>query len=1250
MVDAWSSSILNRELCQLYHQPDAVLPPLEISFRDYVMAETALRDTDLYRRSQDYWWKRLPTLPPAPELPLAKDPSLITSPRFTRRSTRFEPQAWTSLKRLAARAGLTASGPLLTAFADVLKVWSKSPRFTINLTLFNRLPLHPQVNDIVGDMTSLTLLAVDDSAGDAFAERARRLQKQLWGDLDHRFVSGVEVMRELAKRQRNMLGGVMPVVFTSIIGQQSSNSLTAPLDKIVYGITQTPQVWLDSLISEEAESLIICWDAVEELFPEGLLDDMFDSYCRSLRRLADDEDAWQEAWPETACKLVPVRELEQRRVVNATETAVTDRLLHTLFAEQVPQRQQQAAVITPNRSVTYGELYRCSNRIGRWLRGNGAQRNTLVAVVMEKGWEQVAGALGVLASGAAYLPIDAGLPKDRLWHLLQHGEARFILTQPQFDKKLEWPDRIKRLTIDEGHLAGLNDHPLDPVQTQEDLAYVIYTSGSTGLPKGVMIDHRGAVNTLLDLNRRFSVRSQDRVLALSSLSFDLSVYDIFGILAAGGTMVIPDAAGLRDPAHWVGLAARHRVTLWNSVPALMQMLVEYLEGCGQSLPEALRLVLMSGDWIPVALPDRIRALNDKIAIFSLGGATEASIWSIIYPIEKVNPSWKSIPYGQPMENQTFHVLNEVLEPCPVWVPGQLYIGGIGLAKGYWRDDEKTRASFIKHPRTGERLYRTGDQGRYLSDGNIEFLGRDDFQVKIQGYRIELGEIETILAQHPGVRTSVVTASSATTGNKRLVAYVVPERHLQASGFHEHKNSPQIDLGVTNGSRASQEVLRDPLERLHFKLTKPGMRHDDGRASIQLTRPEVTERFLEPYISRRSYRRFADGWVPFERFGDLLSSLYAVEIDGTPFPKYRYASAGGLYPVQTYLYIKPDRVEGVGGGTYFYRAATHSLFPLSLNSQIHSTDFHGAEAIFDQSSFALFFVAQLSSIVPMYGELARDFCVIEAGSMCQLLETLAPSYQIGLCQIGGLDFQPIRHLFDLEQSHSYLHCLLGGPVAVDQNEHQAFVEEMSAYSHLLRHLEEQSGERKKVVHMDLATPMMAQHAALSQSDNGIADELRHFLQGKLPDYMIPANFVVLDKLPLSSNGKVDRKALPEPTSSDSDLAMAYAAPLDGLEGAIADLWREVLQVERVGVQENFFDVGGNSLHIVQMHAKIRERLGREIPIVELFRYTTIESLAKYLSQNRNDATPPQQGVKRAQMRRASSNRRQPASQQNAEIDE
>lgn len=769
-LDVTSVTTIFREWFQLYENPKVSLKPLEFSFRDYIIATQTFQKTEAYQRSLNYWKHRLAKLPPAPELSLAKNPSTFTQPKFNCPKIKLDAATWQKLKERAIQKGLSPSGVLLGAYAEVLMTWSKTSRFTLNVTLFNRMPLHPGINDVTGDFTSLILLEVDNSEQNTFEDRAKRIQKQLWTDLDHCHVSGVHVLRELSRLQEKGKGAIMPVIFTSALNHNNDGIFQwlSKFGSITYTITQTPQVWLDFQAHEHEGSLITAWATVEGLFPEGLLDDMLNAYEYLLRELANEEASWH----KKIFQLIPQVQLEQRTAVNSTEAPVTNAMLQTLFADQVPQRSQQAAVVATDRTLSYGELYSHANQVGHQLRQLGVRPNTLVAVVMEKGWEQIVAVLGILQAGAAYLPIAPGLPKERLWHLLEQGEVEIVLTQSWLNKNLAWPKGIQRLTVDDDNLQGIDNSPLESVQKLEDLAYVIFTSGSTGLPKGVMIDHRGAVNTILDINQRFNVKPTDRVLALSSLSFDLSVYDIFGTLAAGGTIVIPDASATRDPAHWIELILREQVTIWNSVPALMEMLVEYVAGKPKLFPHSLRLVLLSGDWLPLTLPERLKAMVEGVEVISLGGATEASIWSILYPIETVDPNWKSIPYGKPMVNQRFYVLNEWLEPCPTWVTGQLYIGGIGLAKGYWRDETKTNNSFIYHSRTGDRLYRTGDLGRFLPDGNIEFLGRQDFQVKIRGYRIELGEIETALQQHPGVRTAVVVAVGESTNNKQLVAYFV----------------------------------------------------------------------------------------------------------------------------------------------------------------------------------------------------------------------------------------------------------------------------------------------------------------------------------------------------------------------------------------------------------------------------------------------------------------------------------------------
>ncbi|BAY46057.1 peptide synthetase [Scytonema sp. HK-05] len=1162
--DAWSLFVIVREWSQLYQNPELVLPPLELSFRDYVLAELTLQNTPQYQRSQEYWFNRLDTLSPPPELPLAKNPNSITKPRFKRRSAQLSQAQWQQLKDRANQLNLTPSGVLLGAFAEILSQWSKSAKFTINLTLFKRLPLHPQVNEIVGDFTSLTLLEVDNSVPNKFTARAQQLQQQLWQDLDHGYVSGLQVQRELSRRRERYQ--FMPVVFTSTLGLDSLGqnlSTLNQLGEVVYSISQTPQVWLDHQVTEQKGALVFNWDAVEELFPTGLFDDMFEAYCNFIEQLATS----QSAWVETRRQLLSEAQLQVRTAVNNTAAPISEQTLHGLFIERVQVRADSPAVISPDRTLTYQELYQRAQHLAYRLQQLGATPNTLVAVVMDKGWEQIVAVLGILMSGAAYLPIDPELPQERQWYLLEQGQVGLVVTQPYLDRNLSWLSGIQRLCVESEELGESGSSFLESVQAPSDLAYVIYTSGSTGLPKGVAIAHQAAVNTILDINHRFGVGSSDRVLALSALNFDLSVYDIFGTLAAGGAIVIPAPDKIKDPAHWLELMVSEQVTLWNSVPALMQMLVEYLSQQPQKALSSVRLVLLSGDWLPLSLPRQMQALWSNVQIVSLGGATEASIWSIYYPIETVDPNWKSIPYGKPLNNQRLYVLNEALEFCPVWVTGQLYIAGIGLAKGYWQDEEKTNASFMTHPLTGERLYKTGDLGRYLPDGNIEFLGREDFQVKINGYRIELGEIEGALKQHPAIKQAVVTAVGESQKNKQLVAYVVPNSELISAQNSAEAYQP----------RQLEGVLTDPGERIEFKLKQPGLRQlESSLPSIQLPQPEFDEVLTQAYLERQSYRQFLPQPISLEQLSQFLSCLQQMKLDDYPLPKYHYPSAGSLYPVQTYLLIKPNRVEGLEAGIYYYHPAAHRLVLLSVTSEIESSVYGGNQPLFEQSAFSLFLIGQLSAIAPIYGELAKDFCLLEAGHIGQLLMSSAPKNQIGLCPIGYLEFEELQNLFKLESSQVLLYSFVGGKIDLTQTK-QWF-------------------------------------AKSDRGSNSISVQLREYLQQKLPKYMIPSIFVLLESLPLTPNGKVDRQALTVPEHRIPELEKTFVAPRNPLEELLARIWTEVFQSDRIGIHDDFFELGGNSFLALQLISKINQKLGTNISLGILFQRPTLAEIANFITKN------------------------------------
>ncbi|MFD1693641.1 non-ribosomal peptide synthetase [Azotobacter chroococcum] len=364
--------------------------------------------------------------------------------------------------------------------------------------------------------------------------------------------------------------------------------------------------------------------------------------------------------------------------------------------------------------------------------------------------------------------------------------VKVVLIERELATGLSLPPDVRVLLLED----ALPDAPppavaLEPAQGERDLAYVIFTSGSTGQPKGVAIDHRGAVNTIQDVIARFGLSCEDRMIGLSSFNFDLSVHDIFGGLAVGAALVLPPHSETPAPDQWTACVREHGVTVWNTVPASLEMLIEFLGPQAAVHLHSLRLVMLSGDWIPITLPERLKKVVPGVTLISLGGATEASIWSNYFPVERVAPGWKSIPYGWPLSNQSFHVLTRELEPAPDWVPGDLYIGGIGLAREYYGDPARTAESFIIHPQSGERLYRTGDVGRYFEDGCLEFLGRLDGQVKIRGFRIELEEIDANLARCPGIR-AVTTVAVRSGDDSRLVAFYQPSAEpLEVEAIRAH---------------------------------------------------------------------------------------------------------------------------------------------------------------------------------------------------------------------------------------------------------------------------------------------------------------------------------------------------------------------------------------------------------------------------------------------------------------------------------
>ncbi|MDP9792492.1 amino acid adenylation domain-containing protein [Catenuloplanes nepalensis] len=792
--DALSWQILYQEARTLYDEQAAELPALQLSFADCVRYLDTLRGSGRYGADRDFWRSRLPELPDAPALPIE---SAEGEPRFTRHQLRRSAADLAGLRAVAAAHGATLSVLLMSVFADNLHRFTGSDRFLLNTTVYHRPPVHPQITAVVGDFTStvLTDVRLDEPV---FADRLRAAQRRLWIDLDHVLYSGVDVLRDLAEWRGDRTGATAPVVFTSTLDVTRDDPGGRPLPGTIgYGLGQTPQVILDYQTYEADGELVINFDYRDGVLPEGYVDALAAEHAAALQALIDD--------PAAAGR----RQLTEAGTVPVlAEPLGAPQLLHEPVLRQGVADPARTAVICDGVRTSYGQLLRDAHRIADNITASCAP-GELVALLFHPGAEQVAAALGTLIAGCAFVPLNAGWPQQRIDDLLNAADARTVVTTEPVAAATTLPEKITAIVAGPHSPATFAPGDTEPEPTTPgdtdaaagrrdagpgDLAYVIYTSGSTGKPKGVMISHQGALNTILDINQRFAITADDRVLAVSPFTFDLAIYDLFGLLAAGGTMVIPTAAQRTDPAALINLIHTEDVTVWNSVPVLMDLLTGALPA-GSDAVESLRVCLLSGDWIPLHLPDVVRAAAPGCHVISLGGATEGSIWSVLYEIGELDERWTSIPYGTAMSGQSIQALDDQLRPCPVWVPGQLHIGGHGTALGYWRAEELTDQAFVFDGRTGGRLYRTGDWGRLLPDGTLEFLGRRDDQVKIRGYRVELREVESALAAVDGVRQAAVVAVGGRT-DRRLAGFVVTDCDPAAVREHLSRVLPAHMLPAT----------------------------------------------------------------------------------------------------------------------------------------------------------------------------------------------------------------------------------------------------------------------------------------------------------------------------------------------------------------------------------------------------------------------------------------------------------------------
>ncbi|CUO17593.1 Phenyloxazoline synthase MbtB [[Eubacterium] contortum] len=1276
--DGWSMFHILNEWAEIYRS-QKIGTPITLSFRDYVLGLEKLKELPDYEADKKYWKDRLENFADAPKLPTAKNEKQVTDQKFRRRTAKLSREEWDSVKAIAGKIGVTPAVLLISAYAETLRLWSSNKDFTINLTQFDRKPVHPEVNELVGDFTTLTLLEVCQQKGGNFADRAKAIQQRLTEDLEHSTYSAVEFERELKKRTGDMQGVIMPVVFTSGLGIEQWNE-GKWLGKLNYNISQTPQVWLDHQVVEMDGCLCLFWDAVEELFYPGMLDDMFHTYISLLRNIAENPTIVE----EERNTLVKAEISEKRRMANETEKIFEDKTLDELFCEAAEKFPEKEAVVSVQRRMTYQELKEEALYICEKLQREGAGKGKTVAVLMEKGWEQVTAVYGILFAGAAYLPIDIHNPQERIEKILHDSETEIILTQQGAENQMSWLKKWKTLPVC-GKRVGETVQQVKNVP--EDLAYVIYTSGTTGMPKGVMISHRNAVNTILDINSRYQIMEKDTAFGISNLHFDLSVYDIFGLLSAGGTIVLPDPERVKDPAYWTEVLNTEKVTVWNSVPAFVEMLVEYEEYQKKLHTKTLRLVLMSGDWIPVSLPGRIRNIFDNVKILALGGATEASIWSNCFEVpEQIPEKWKSIPYGKPLANQRYYILNQNMENCPDWVSGDLYIAGTGVAQGYLNDEERTKEKFIVWETTGERLYSTGDMGRYWNSGDIEFLGRQDHQIKIGGYRIEKGEIESALKGLPQISEAIVEPVD----NKQLVAFVCLYKYRQRIQEADKKFYNELDK--------IKEGLSQEEERIFLKTY--------GKSLEKISALIITETFIKMGIAEETYytqEKFYRVLNVLPEFENLMETWKNVLIQEEVLQKENgLFKIVGKEKIRNAVKKELEEIQERGQVLNLYQMLEQSM---AITINILRNKGGDVEALI-QNKFKLLptILEEFSPLckrmtkllLEIYGKCIKikgnRLRVIEIGSRmknntvryAELIKEKGELYyvdesqiyikqvlkDVGVNNIKGITYDmrepyfysgELEHKADIIIADNTLHRSYDIEITIANLKKMLkvggvlIIREYTIPNRLIFNsvaLLEKGFSKIKDWRRNTCMPLVAtddwmkllskagfsEVISLSETEKnakygtgetifvaGNYDEIRGIkeseilerLQDILPQYMLPERVYDILQFPLSPNGKVDRKKLLDSIKIEKDSkGEELKEDMTENEKTIANIWREVLQVTSVDRNMNFFKNGGDSLKAIKLVNMVKVQLGIEAKISWLFEAPTI---AQFTIRIQNEAS-------------------------------
>ena len=882
--DAWSLEVLLKEMIGTYEAflkgEAAPFPPLPIQYADFASWQRERLDGEAMETQVAYWKDRLADTPSILELPTDRPRPAIQTMRGTRHTFTLSAALTEQLKAISRKEGVTLYMTMLAAWQALLARYSGQQDILVGTSIANR--NRSETEPLIGFFLNMLVLRTDLSGDPSFRELLTRVREVTLGAFAHQDVPFEKLVEELDLDRVTS----HPPLFQVAFGLTDSTKQPPRLSKVGYHqleLDSTPakfDLTLDIGLVEEGMIGALVYNV--DLFDAGTVNRMTQNLTTLLEAVVATPDV-----PISRVSLVNGAEREQMLVEwNDTHLDYAhDVSLHEVFEEQAQTTPQNIAVVFEGEEISYEDLNRRANQLAHHLRSLGVRAETPVGLYVERSIEMIVGLLAILKSGGVYVPLDPAYPSERLSWMIEDAGVSFIITQQQLLFSLpSFALTAEDVCIDSEWDIIEQQSDENPVRacSSQNLAYVIYTSGSTGRPKGIGVSHRAAVSHLTGAQQAYEMRADDCVLQFASLNFDVSLEQIFTALWSGAKLIVRGAE-VWSAEEFFERSADCGLTIANFPTAYWQQLTQTLDPIALGRNPQLRLVIVGGDSVmPEAVSQWQSAEIDPGAIRLLNayGPTEATITASIYDIPTgfgETSSQIRVPIGRPLLNKSIYLLDGQLEPVPVGVPGQLYIGGDGLARGYINRPELTAERFIPDPfsvTAGNRLYDSGDRARFLPDGSIEFLGRLDQQVKIRGFRIEIGEIEAILNEHEEISEAAVVVSQSGSGEQRLVAYVVAAGEGREWRAYMKERVPEYMIpSVFVAIEEMPLTVTGKIDRQ--ALVALGVREESAGDEYEAPRTAIEETLVEIWKQVLGVERVGINDNFFELGGDSILSIQIV---------------------------------------------------------------------------------------------------------------------------------------------------------------------------------------------------------------------------------------------------------------------------------------------------------------------------------------------------------------------------------------